>query len=781
MHFDQQHLHETEARCTQESPPQCRQACPFSLDVRAFMQHCAKGDFGQARRLLERNLPLPDVMGLICDHPCETACLRRDLGGSCAIGDLERFCLAHLPVQSRPLPMPPKRFSIAVLGAGLAGLAAVWNLSRNGYPVTCLHGGERTSALLARHPQLAGAKAVGDVFEALDRAGVKFAESSLDEASLAQAMESFDGVLLDADATTLAPRFKDVDAATLLWRDKCCAAGWLETTPTGHRYASASRQANEGRIAAQTLERVVAKVSLTASRGDTFGPLHIDISGIAPAPRIEPGPEGFTPDTARKEAERCLECQCLACVKACAYLRKYQGYPKVYTRQISNNASIVKGHHQANPLIEGCCLCGKCTELCPENFSMADLCLMAREDMVARAYDPPSAHEFAIEDMESACGPESFLSQPDPSGRQRWLLFPGCQLAASRGAQVLALLRHLRKGLPGDGVGLLLSCCGVPAKWAGRPNLHARMGKRLAEAVAAQGNPVVLAACASCMESLRQHLPGTEVRSVWETIRDMPLPEGARTGLPKSLWVRDPCSARHDAAWLDSVRTLARKAGVDVEDSPSAGRTTGCCGYGGLVWCVDPELADSIAEDGLPPDLAPEKRGEPDARPVLASCIMCRDRLVAEGVPALHLLDLLFPGTGAASARERGPGLSARRAGRIALRRAALDGSDVPAPLAGVPGLDVDAALLARLEERHILLEDVAETVQAVDAAGRYFVNSVTGHRLGSSRPRRVTFWVEYSPKDGGFTVHDAWCHRMVIPGCGSDAGQPWNRQEDAP
>ena len=41
--MDQQRLHEIESHCTQESPPRCRVACPFDLDVRTFMARMAEG------------------------------------------------------------------------------------------------------------------------------------------------------------------------------------------------------------------------------------------------------------------------------------------------------------------------------------------------------------------------------------------------------------------------------------------------------------------------------------------------------------------------------------------------------------------------------------------------------------------------------------------------------------------------------------------------------------------------------------------------------------------
>ena len=120
--MDQQRLHEIESHCTQESPPRCRVACPFDLDVRTFMARMAEGKQGEARKVLERHLPLPGIIARICDHPCENACLRQDLGGSVAMHGLELACMLAVGPQGRPLPLPPKKFRMAIMGAGLAGL-----------------------------------------------------------------------------------------------------------------------------------------------------------------------------------------------------------------------------------------------------------------------------------------------------------------------------------------------------------------------------------------------------------------------------------------------------------------------------------------------------------------------------------------------------------------------------------------------------------------------------------------------------------------------------------
>ncbi|QCC84859.1 hypothetical protein DDIC_02990 [Desulfovibrio desulfuricans] len=824
--MDQQRLHEIESHCTQESPPRCRVACPFGLDVRAFMARLAEGKPGEARKVLERHLPLPGILASICDHPCENACLRQDLGGSVAMHGLELSCMLAVGAQGRPLPLPPKKYRMAIMGAGFAGLVAAWDLSRKAYPVTVFHTGTAAEFLLARYPALARGPASGiskdfaaEDMELLARQKVSFVQTTLDAALLEKLAAEYDAVLVDADAVQkaasgLVPEESQVDAETLLWRDNICCAGWPSSTPTGHAFASPSRQGGQGRHAAQTMERVTSGVSLTAAREKSQGSLHTDVTGIAPVPRIEPALRTgdslaeplFSEQESVQEAERCLQCQCMICVRECVFLQKFKGYPRLYARQVNNNASIVKGLHTANAIINGCALCGQCEELCPENFSMAELCLSAREDMVERGFMPPTAHEFALEDMESASGPECALTlpavPPAAAGAQgnapaqstdsQWLFFPGCQLAASRVEQTAALYDLLRRRLgpeagagAGAGVGIMLSCCGIPARWAGRTALFNEHTAKLRQAWQDMGKPRIMAACSSCLAALREGLPEAQCVSVWEVLdglsfnwpdsqsRHLPSSrDNAPAGpLPQVFSVQDPCTARHDKAWLAAVRSLAGKCGVTVEEPRLSGASTACCGYGGLVWCAQPQTARAMSDN----------RAAQLEHPGLASCIMCRDRLAASGKECWHLLDLLFPAAEVASGLAPGPGLSARRANRAALRsrlletygpNAGLPAASVAAPVAAPVHAGKGLALvapeaLARLEERHILLSDVEGAVVGAEASGHWFENLENGHRLGSWRPRKVTFWVEYEKQGQGFVLHDAWCHRMVVPGSG--------------
>jgi len=235
--------------------------------------------------------------------------------------------------------------------------------------------------------------------------------------------------------------------------------------------------------------------------------LFTSIEGIDPTPRASPADvaKGFSDDEARLEAQRCLQCECMECVKVCLYLERYQGYPKKYARQVFNNERIIFGAaHTKNQFVNSCSTCGLCETVCPNDFYMGDLCLQARRTMVEQKLMPASFHEFALQDMAHSAG-ERFALCRHESGKEQsaWLYFPSCQLCATSPVEVLSSYRHLRDRLAG-GVGIMLGCCGAPAYWAGRDDLFRKTLDALRQEWERMGRPRVITACSTCQSAARR-------------------------------------------------------------------------------------------------------------------------------------------------------------------------------------------------------------------------------------------------------------------------------------
>lgn len=767
----QQRLHAIESHCIQEEWPKCQAACPLHVDVRGFMAKMATGDEAGARKLLERILPVPGVLGRLCEHPCEAACIREPLGGALAMGALERACVSRAKPGGKPLCMPGKGKRAAILGDDIGALTVAWDLGKKGVGVTLFAPGETPCARLAALPQdILPSEILTAEVGMLGRMNVTVKTGQpLDAALLDAAKADYDAVFVEmtpGNPLGLAPEAVAPDTLRFGETNIFCA-GW----PEADGALSVINMAAAARRAALTVDRFLSGSSLTASR-DKEGPCstrtYTNVLGTPSIPRVvtEKTPAIPSPEDSKAEAARCLQCQCLECVKKCAYLEHYKSYPRVYARQIYNNLAIVQGNRSYTKMIDSCMLCGLCTEICPDDFSMADLCLDARRNLVSRGKLGPSVHEFALEDMAAANSPEFELIRAEPGATTcAHLFFPGCQLGGEPDGHIPETYAFLREKLAG-GVGLALACCGIAARWAAQFELFEETMAAFHAKWEALGKPRLITACASCQEAFAVGAPDIPVVSLWRVMAEetgLPAATGATPGTPVA--VHDPCTARHDAASIAAVRTLLAERGVAVEELELSKNMTQCCGFGGLAANAHAELTA----------VTTSRRAAQSGRDYVATCAMCRDRLAKTGKRTYHLLDLLFPGELDDPAARPDPGFSTRHEERDRLRRLLLATvwNERPDPKAQVgPELVIAAEVRERMETRQILVDDVAEVVARAEAGGQKFLDKSTGRFLACYRPRRVAFWVDYAMVDGKAVIHNAYSHRMMVYGTSSEARQ---------
>ncbi|MCX7590943.1 MAG: FAD-dependent oxidoreductase, partial [Kiritimatiellae bacterium] len=128
----------------------CRAGCPAGININAYVALTAKGKFDEALRVVLETVPMPGVLGRVCEHPCETYCARSTAGEPVAICAIKRF-LADRARISRPFrDRPPQRLEpIAIIGSGPAGLAAARELARMGYRPTVFEASSRPGGMLA--------------------------------------------------------------------------------------------------------------------------------------------------------------------------------------------------------------------------------------------------------------------------------------------------------------------------------------------------------------------------------------------------------------------------------------------------------------------------------------------------------------------------------------------------------------------------------------------------------------------------------------------------------
>ncbi len=116
----------------------CKNACPAGVDIPRYVRLISEGRFQDALEVIRQTAPLPNILGCVCDHPCEKACRRIDLSGAICIRALKRFAAekdtGRWKEKVKVAPATGKK--VAIVGSGPAGLTAAWFLRRLGHSVT---------------------------------------------------------------------------------------------------------------------------------------------------------------------------------------------------------------------------------------------------------------------------------------------------------------------------------------------------------------------------------------------------------------------------------------------------------------------------------------------------------------------------------------------------------------------------------------------------------------------------------------------------------------------
>ncbi len=142
------------SRCSQCGIPFCQVHCPVQNNIPDWLMLTAEGRLKEAYEVSAATNNMPEICGRICpqDRLCEGNCVIEQSGhGTVTIGSIERYITDTAwekgwvkPVQ----PVAERDQSVAIIGAGPAGLAAAEELRRSGYKVHVYDRYDRMGGLL---------------------------------------------------------------------------------------------------------------------------------------------------------------------------------------------------------------------------------------------------------------------------------------------------------------------------------------------------------------------------------------------------------------------------------------------------------------------------------------------------------------------------------------------------------------------------------------------------------------------------------------------------------
>jgi len=132
----------------------CHKACPAGIDIPRYLRLIARGKPSASLAVIRERVPFPGSLGRVCVHPCETACQRgKEVDKPLCIRMMKRFAADNSDDswKKRAKRLPPTGKSVAVVGAGPAGLTAAYYLAKQGHKV----------AVFEALPELGGMMRVG--------------------------------------------------------------------------------------------------------------------------------------------------------------------------------------------------------------------------------------------------------------------------------------------------------------------------------------------------------------------------------------------------------------------------------------------------------------------------------------------------------------------------------------------------------------------------------------------------------------------------------------------
>lgn len=395
----------------------CHRICPLRLNIPVMFRQVEAGLWNEAIAHVRDTLPLASVLGRLCNRPCENGCRRGTWDNPAAIRDLERY-VAELDLESANPYLPPCKGAsgktVAIVGAGPVGLAAAFQIRRDGHQCTVIDRRVRAggSLLQAVEEGLLPGQVLDREIDRLRRLGVQFRlEFDLGKNLTLEGLKrGFDCILLAVGASSKA---------------EATAIGLSDDPAAGIKLGADTFQTSDSRVFAagsmiKPLKQVVRAMSegvaaalcidqwlrgVKVQRRDRYfcsvmgrlddAELKLFIAGFPPLPRVAParGPGAtFSSDEAQAEGSRCLHCDCRA-VADCKLHHYARSLSAEQSRFRSQRRRFEQQKQPGGVIFEAgkCIVCGICVQLAEQAREPLGLTFIGRgfEVRLGAPFDRP--------------------------------------------------------------------------------------------------------------------------------------------------------------------------------------------------------------------------------------------------------------------------------------------------------------------------------------------------------------------------------------------------------
>ncbi len=754
--------------CRQFDIPTCADVCPFKMDILTIQERIVKGRFNAAYKSIRDCVVFPGIVSELCPAYCEASCIRSAVDSPVQIRLMEKSVIANAKrKEPNRYNLPARKQRVAVIGAGLSGMGFAFRMASKKYAVTVFEKKDKIGGSLAGLMDEAAYMAEFDLQFKNEKYELRLGTEIDDIHELCRAEgdeDAADGkfdviyIATGKNGNTFGVPMPDQDTGEESSEQKtgCMIIGgtalFLGGEVCGKDLMNALADGINMAVSAEGFLKT-KKIEYPKKQEPTG--CVADRDKLVRSPAVIPDGESLSEEQCIAEAERCIRCQCDACASQCDLVSYFDKMPVKMRDEIflsCKPAGSLVHKCPARKYVAACTMCDLMTEACPEHIDLCGMVKYARHKMHEVERMPAAYRQYFIRDMEFANGRYAALKKTAGTGG-KYAFFPGCNLGALDPDYVLKPYKWLLEKQPDTSI--LLKCCGVPVDWDGNSRLHNEEMENIRQDWMDLGKPVLIMACMSCQKHIREHIPEIETVSLYEVLQEWGFEAGSQAAISEERYaVFDPCSARNNDEVQSAVRSLLSVSGVNAVELPK-GDKHGCCGFGGMGSVASPGFSEYVAQ----------KRVEMSEDPYVVYCSNCRDIFSDRDKKAVHLLDILFDID--PDGQRPQPDVTGRRANRVELKKRLLEeiwkeGSKMK-PYESQYNLIMSEEVRKKVNKQKILEEDICVVISNAEATGRRTLVTETGHYKAYKEIGYITCWVEYTPVDDGYEIHNVYTHRMKI------------------
>ncbi len=262
-----------------------------------------------------------------------------------------------------------------------------------------------------------------------------------------------------------------------------------------------------------------------------------------------------------------------------------------------------------------CLVCDACSEVCPRGINIGSAVLALRAEAYEKGLAPEKIKAVTEAILDETVGNPLWLSREE---RGKWttnlevtskagiLVYAGCMASYADNDSVIALARLLEEaGLKYIVLGEKEHCCGMPLLLAGDLKGAKKLAEENARILAETGAKMLVTPCPSCYRMFKHLYPeyldvnledkGIRIMHAVHLVYSL-LREGRLKVEPIETIAtyHDPCDlGRHEGVY-EEPRIILRSAVAGFVEMKTNKQYAQCCGAGGNLRIIDPELSLEI-------------------------------------------------------------------------------------------------------------------------------------------------------------------------------------------